>query len=96
MGKTLIFNNGINTSLYVYETFRAGYPIRHLDNTSSTEERKDILQWFKKHPMQLTSVGILTTGFDEPTVDTIILIGPPQIIDFILPNDWSWFKKITK
>jgi type I site-specific restriction endonuclease len=73
--KTLIFNNGINTSLYVYETFReAGYPIRHLDNTSSTEERKDILQWFKKTPDAiLTSVGILTTGFDEPTVDTIIL-----------------------
>jgi type I site-specific restriction endonuclease len=52
----------------------AGYPIRHLDNTSSTEERKDILQWFKKTPDAiLTSVGILTTGFDEPTVDTIIL-----------------------
>ena len=32
--KTLIFNNGINTSLYVYDTFkRAGYPIAHLDNT---------------------------------------------------------------
>jgi superfamily II DNA or RNA helicase len=60
--------------LYVYETFReAGYPIRHLDNTSSTEERKDILQWFKKPDAILTS-GILTTGFDEPTVDTIILI----------------------
>jgi superfamily II DNA or RNA helicase len=73
--KTLIFNNGINTSLYVYETFReAGYAIRHLDNTSSTEERKDILQWFKKTPDAiLTSVGILTTGFDEPTVETIIL-----------------------
>jgi hypothetical protein len=24
--------------------------IRHLDNTSSAEERKDILQWFKKTP----------------------------------------------
>jgi superfamily II DNA or RNA helicase len=73
--KTLIFNNGINTSLYVYETFReAGYPIRHLDNTSNTEERKDILHWFKHTPDAiLTSVGILTTGFDEPTVDTIIL-----------------------
>lgn len=73
--KTLIFNNGINTSLYVYETFReAGYPIRHLDNTSSAEERKDILHWFKKTPDAiLTSVGILTTGFDEPTVETIIL-----------------------
>jgi superfamily II DNA or RNA helicase len=73
--KTLIFNNGINTSLYVYETFReAGYDVRHLDNTSSTEERKDILHWFKHTPNAiLTSVGILTTGFDEPTVETIIL-----------------------
>ncbi|MGA9638818.1 DEAD/DEAH box helicase [Flavobacterium sp.] len=73
--KTLIFNNGINTSLYVYETFReAGYPVRHLDNTSSNEERKEILHWFK-HTKDaiLTSVGILTTGFDEPTVETIIL-----------------------
>ena len=73
--KTLIFNNGINTSLYVYDTFReAGYEIRHLDNTSSNEERKEILHWFK-HTKDaiLTSVGILTTGFDEPTVETIIL-----------------------
>lgn len=73
--KTLIFNNGINTSLYVYETFReAGYPIQHLDNTSNPEDRRKILQWFKKTPDAiLTSVGILTTGFDEPTVESIIL-----------------------
>lgn len=73
--KTLIFNNGINTSLYVYETFReAGYPIRHLDNTCNPEDRREILSWFKKTPDAiLTSVGILTTGFDEPTVETIIL-----------------------
>lgn len=73
--KTLIFNNGINTSLYVYDTFRdAGYNIRHLDNTTSVEDRKDILHWFKKTPDAiLTSVGILTTGFDEPTVESIIL-----------------------
>ena len=73
--KTLIFNNGINTSLHVYESFKyAGYNIRHLDNTTTTEDRKEILQWFKKTPDAiLTSVGILTTGFDEPTVETIIL-----------------------
>ncbi|WP_412463933.1 DEAD/DEAH box helicase [Flavobacterium mekongense] len=73
--KTLIFNNGINTSLYVYDTFReAGYAIKHLDNTTSAEDRKEILQWFKKTPDAiLTSVGILTTGFDEPTVESIIL-----------------------
>lgn len=73
--KTLIFNNGINTSKDVYHAFkRAGYNIRHLDNTSSKQERSEILEWFK-HTKKgiLTSVSILTTGFDEPTVETIIL-----------------------
>ncbi|WP_139958853.1 DEAD/DEAH box helicase [Flavicella sediminum] len=73
--KTLIFNNGINTSLQVYETFRAeGYDVRHLDNTNSKTERAEILRWFKNTPDAiLSSVGILTTGFDEPSVETIIL-----------------------
>ncbi len=73
--KTLIFNNGINTSRYVYETFKkAGYDVRHLDNKNSASERREILDWFSNTPDAiLTSVSILTTGFDEPTVDTIIL-----------------------
>lgn len=73
--KTLIFNNGINTSKHVYQMFvNRGYEIKHLDNTNNEQERKDILQWFKHKPDAiLTSVGILTTGFDEPTVRTIIL-----------------------
>jgi superfamily II DNA or RNA helicase len=73
--KTLIFNNGINTSKEVYETFRnAGYDVRHLDNTTSKQDRKDILRWFRKNPDAiLTSVSILTTGFDEPSVESIIL-----------------------
>ena len=73
--KTLIFNNGINTSVEVYYTFKqAGYNIRHLDNTTSKQDRKEILKWFKRTPDAIvTSVSILTTGFDEPTVDTIIL-----------------------
>lgn len=73
--KTLIFNNGINTSKEVYYTFkRAGYDIRHLDNTNTKQERKDILKWFKNTPNGiLTSVSILTTGFDEPSVESVIL-----------------------
>ncbi|NND88330.1 MAG: DEAD/DEAH box helicase [Flavobacteriaceae bacterium] len=73
--KTLIFNNGINTSLCVYDAFkREGYPIAHLDNTASKKQRKAILKWFKETPDAiLTSVSILTTGFDEPTVESIIL-----------------------
>lgn len=73
--KTLIFNNGINTSWYVYQTFKeAGYDVKHLDNTHSKKERNGILKWFKEKPDAiLTSVSILTTGFDEPTVKNIIL-----------------------
>lgn len=73
--KTLIFNNGINTSKHVHALFRtAGYEIRHLDNTHSEQERREILEWFKNKPDAiLTSVSILTTGFDEPTVESIIL-----------------------
>ena len=73
--KTLIFNSGIETSIRVKETFdKRGYKIRHLDSTFSDKDRKEILKWFKETPDAiLTSVGILTTGFDEPTVETIIL-----------------------
>ena len=73
--KTLIFNNGINTSKQVQAMFiEEGYPCMHLDNTHSEKERADILSWFQKTPdAVLSSVSILTTGFDEPTVETIIL-----------------------
>lgn len=73
--KTLIFNNGINTSKQVQAMFaEEGYPCMHLDNTHSEKERGDILAWFHNTPdAVLSSVSILTTGFDEPSVETIIL-----------------------
>ncbi len=73
--KTLIFNSGIESSRSVYALFKKhNYPIKHLDSTFSDVDRKDILKWFKETDgAVLTSVGILTTGFDEPTVETIIL-----------------------
>jgi superfamily II DNA or RNA helicase len=73
--KTLIFNAGIETSRRVEESFKKlKYNIRHLDSTFSDKDRKDVLQWFKETPDAiLTSVGILTTGFDEPSVRTIII-----------------------
>ncbi|KGL61020.1 MULTISPECIES: DEAD/DEAH box helicase [unclassified Polaribacter] len=73
--KTLIFNNGINTSIQVYHAFKkAGYPIAHLDNTNTRKERDFILKWFHKTPNAIiTSVSILTTGFDEPSIEAIIL-----------------------
>jgi len=73
--KTLIFNTGIFTSREVCRLFNeAGYPVRHLDNKTAAAERAEILTWFKKTKGAiLTSVSILTTGFDEPTVQAVIL-----------------------
>ncbi len=73
--KTLIFNAGILTSRAVCETFaKKGYPVKHLDSTFSDKERAETLEWFRNtKDGVLTSVSILTTGFDEPEVETIIL-----------------------
>lgn len=73
--KTLIFNTGIFTSRAVCEMFNnAGYSCRHLDNKTPAGERTEILKWFKKTKGAiLTSVSILTTGFDEPSVQSVIL-----------------------
>ncbi|QQR99167.1 MAG: DEAD/DEAH box helicase [Sphingobacteriales bacterium] len=73
--KTLIFNSSIATSKSVENFFKLHQiPIRHLDSTSNKQDRKEVLQWLKETPDAIvTSVGILTTGFDEPTVETIIL-----------------------
>lgn len=73
--KTLIFNAGILTSIAVYETFKKkGLPVRHLDSTFSDKDRAETLDWFRKTKDGiLTSVSILTTGFDEPEVETIML-----------------------
>lgn len=73
--KTLIFNSGIATSIRVFDLFKnANFPIRHLDSTFSPKDRQETLEWFRNTPQAiLTSVGILTTGFDEPSVEAIIL-----------------------
>ncbi|MBS1636046.1 MAG: DEAD/DEAH box helicase [Bacteroidetes bacterium] len=73
--KTLIFNAGILTSRAVYDMFKKkGLPIRHLDSTFGDRERAETLEWFRNTKDGiLTSVSILTTGFDEPEVETIML-----------------------
>jgi superfamily II DNA or RNA helicase len=73
--KTLIFNNGIFASKAVCQMFNdAGYQARHLDNNTPAQERTEILKWLKNtRGAILSSVSILTTGFDEPSVQTVIL-----------------------
>ena len=56
------------------ELVDAGLNAKHLDSEMSKNERQDILKWFKNtSDAMLCNVGILTTGFDEPTIQTVIL-----------------------
>lgn len=73
--KTLIFNVNVQHSMDVCETFNhAGFPCMHIDGETPPMEREKILRWFKETPDAiLCNVGITDTGFDEPTVQSIIL-----------------------
>jgi len=73
--KTIIFNCNIAHSNTVNERFlQSGYNSRHLDAGCTPEYRKECIEWLKTTPDAiLNNVGILTTGFDEPTIQTIIV-----------------------
>ena len=73
--KSIAFCPNIKSSIKLRdEMIEAGLNARHLDAGSTKKERADCLIWFKNTPDAiLCNVGILTTGFDEPTIQTIIL-----------------------
>jgi len=73
--KTLIFNCSIEHSRLVHASFiNAGLPCMQLDSTMTDSERTETLQWFSCTPEAiLCNVAILTTGFDEPGTETVIM-----------------------
>lgn len=74
IGKTIIFNCNIEHSQLVNDAFLAGgYNSKHLDSNMK-DERDDIISWFKQTPDAiLHNVGILTAGFDEISIETVII-----------------------
>jgi len=73
--KTVVFNVNIAHSKCVLDEFiNQGFNARHLDSNCTEEERIEILEWLKNTPDAiLCNIGILTTGFDEPTIETVIV-----------------------
>jgi superfamily II DNA or RNA helicase len=74
--KTIIFNSSAKINGIVLEAFQsAGYTnIKLFDSVNETENRKKVLQWFKETPDAiLLNVNCFTTGFDEPTLECVIL-----------------------
>lgn len=73
--KTMVFNVNIAHSIAVNNAFTlAGYQSRHLDSTMTETERRNTLNWFANTSGAiLNNVGLFTTGFDEPTIETIMV-----------------------
>lgn len=73
--KALAFCSNIDSAVSLTKQLvSAGLPARCLDSTMSEVDRKEKLEWLREtYNAILVSVGILTTGFDEPTIQTIIL-----------------------
>ena len=73
--KTIIFNVNVAHSEEVVAAFlEQGFDCRHLDGEDNSTYRTKTLEWFAKTKNAiLCNVGILTTGFDEPTIETVIV-----------------------
>jgi superfamily II DNA or RNA helicase len=71
--KAIIFSPSIKASVKLVEELELkGLPIKHID--ANSKDRKEIIKWFKNTPNALISnVGILTAGFDEATIQVVIL-----------------------
>ena len=73
--KTKVFNCNIEHSKKTTQEFiNAGYNAKHVDSKMSEEDIEQTLIWYKNTPDAiLNSVGKLTEGFDEPSIECVIL-----------------------
>jgi len=73
--KTIIFTSNVKSSREVCNEFISnGYDCRHLDGKTPTKKREEILKWFDETPNAIISnCGILTAGFDQADIKTVIL-----------------------
>jgi superfamily II DNA or RNA helicase len=73
--KTIIFNVNVAHNEAVYNAFQSeGLEVYSVTGETPIAERKRIIQDFKNNPHGIMcNVGVLTTGYDEPSVQAIIL-----------------------
>lgn len=73
--KTLVFNVNVEHSKKMVQEFRAnGYIAEHLDGKTPAFKRRQILKEFKTGKIQvLSNCSVLTTGYDEPSIECVIL-----------------------
>ena len=73
--KTILFASNVESSERVCAEFVAnGIDAKHIDGKTSKQDRLAILKWFDTtcHAV-LCNCGVLTAGFDQPDIETVIL-----------------------
>jgi superfamily II DNA or RNA helicase len=84
--KTLVFSANIASSKELVQEFQAaGVQARHLDSKMKKSDREEVIAWFHNNSRAvLCNVGILTKGFDEPSIQTVVLYRPTTSIPLYL------------
>lgn len=83
---TVTFAVNIKHSLTIRNMYLSqGVPCAHIDGTTPPEERNRILEEFRaKKILVLTNVGIVTEGFDMPTIEVVQLARPTKSLSLYL------------
>lgn len=78
--KTIVFAAGVNHARTLAKEFeKNGTSVRVIVGTTPSDERRQILSDFRSGSVHvIVNVGVLTEGFDEPSLQTIILAKPTR------------------
>jgi len=78
--KALLFTPTVATAYAMAETFcGAGIPAEALDGRTPLDERRAILRRFERGETRVVAnCAVLTEGFDEPSVDCIVMARPTR------------------
>lgn len=78
--KTIAFLPTVALSKETAESFRAaGVAAGHVDGETPREERRETLRQLKRGELDIVcNVGVLTEGFDEPSIECVIVGAPTK------------------
>ena len=79
--RTIVFAASITHSMHLRDAFRAvGVLAEHIDGSTPTEERDRILKQLADGVVEVVvTVGVLTEGFDCPTVGCVVIAQPTKV-----------------
>lgn len=76
--KTLVFCSGVKHAELLAEGLNENDIFSHAV-TGDTKNRDEIIEWFKNGSLEcITNCNVLTTGFDAPNIDTLVMLRPTK------------------